>query len=117
MNKRFFLVTAVILGAGFLYKQSVQSMVGRAAHPDDKNATHVVINDHQITEIPSHILSEYPNLTTISIYNNSLTGISPTAFAGRTRLTELLLPDNGLRSFPENLFSGLSNLERLDLSG
>nr|XP_006823993.1 PREDICTED: slit homolog 3 protein-like [Saccoglossus kowalevskii] len=80
------------------------------------DTTRLVLEHNDLTTVPEHAFIELYALVHINLGWNEITEISPSAFAGVTRLTELLLHRNRLTSLPETVFKELPNLGKLDIS-
>ncbi|MDA7972746.1 MAG: leucine-rich repeat domain-containing protein, partial [Gammaproteobacteria bacterium] len=55
-------------------------------------------------------------ITTLGLFNKSITSLSANAFAGMTNLQNLHLNQNAIASLPAGVFSGLGNLRTLSLN-
>ena len=79
--------------------------------------TALFLSDNRLTtgSLPSGILSQMDNLTTLEIEDNQLTRWSSTMLFGSTEITELSLAGNRFTTFPSDAFEGLEKLVTLRL--
>ncbi|XP_078572892.1 uncharacterized protein LOC144859804 [Branchiostoma floridae x Branchiostoma japonicum] len=77
--------------------------------------THLYLYNNSITHIPDLAFSNHPKLTTLHLYTNRISTVSPTTFRGLAYLTTLYLYDNYLEDLPDHPFVGLPNLRDLRL--
>lgn len=72
-------------------------------------------NSVNITDMPTGLLSNLPNLTEVVIISFGLTSIPDDTFRNSTQIKTLDLSKNQLRNLPADLFQGLEKLESLSL--
>ncbi|XP_050388397.2 toll-like receptor 4 [Patella vulgata] len=82
------------------------------------NTTILILKDNNIDEIPDYIFDQ-TSLVSLDISNNKISNLSRNSFYGLETLITLNLQHNSMefsKSYPEDVFKPLVNLENLDLS-
>ena len=74
------------------------------------------INDANLSIITSYDLIGFPNLKTLSLRNNRIENVLPSALRPLPMLCELDLSTNKIDTFPEERLTGLQWLQTLNLS-
>ena len=80
------------------------------------SAVEIYMNRSSITSLNSRIFVGFNHLQIISLAGNLLTTIPALLFANHSRLKQIYLQDNWLSNFEPGVFSGLTNLQELDIS-
>ena len=73
----------------------------------------LLLNENQLTSLPSNIFSGLNTLTQLYLNSNQITSLHADTFDGLTSLQNLRLNSNQLTSLPSSIFSGLTNLQQL----
>jgi Leucine-rich repeat (LRR) protein len=81
-----------------------------------QNLEVLLLNNNQITTLPTDVFSNLPNLQILALQYNEIATLPSNVFNNLLRLTELTLNNNRILDLPQNVFSNLGQLNLLTLS-
>ena len=99
-----------------LSDSNISDLTGLQEIPGIQTVKDLVINDNQLTTLPTGIFNGLTDLESLTLENNLLTTLPADIFSGLTKLEFLNLSGNKLETLPAGIFNGLINLGRLDLT-
>lgn len=81
-----------------------------------RSLNHLSLESGNIEEVPTVLLTSFPNLESLRLSYNNMSVIHYNAFGNLKRLWYLDLSSNNITTLESGCFNGLQDLDRLDLS-